>query len=159
MIDLLQAQYNDVKGARKVLLDYCAGIRNLDLFKPVDEFNGNSIIKLLVHNANVYLHWLQYFDQQYAGEYFNDEEIESVEDLKAIYAQADGVVSNFIIKYKGNYLQTFSKRTSSGNKLVTTTPLQLFTHTITHEFHHKGQILTMSRLLGYTPVDTDVIRT
>jgi uncharacterized damage-inducible protein DinB len=35
---------------------------------------------------------------------------------------------------------------------------KLFTHTITHEFHHKGQILTLSRQLGYTPVDTDIMR-
>ena len=39
------------------------------------------------------------------------------------------------------------------------TPLQLFTHTITHEFHHKGQVMSMSRLLGYVPVDADIIRT
>ena len=36
--------------------------------------------------------------------------------------------------------------------------LKLFTHVITHEFHHKGQILSISRHLGYTPVDTDIIR-
>jgi len=39
---------------------------------------------------------------------------------------------------------------------VTATPLQLFTHVLTHEFHHKGQIMTMCRILGYTPVETDV---
>ncbi len=37
-------------------------------------------------------------------------------------------------------------------------PLQLFTHVITHEFHHKGQIMSLSRHLGYTPVDADIIR-
>ncbi|HEX8506591.1 MAG TPA: DinB family protein [Hymenobacter sp.] len=37
-------------------------------------------------------------------------------------------------------------------------PLQLFPHVITHEFHHKGQILSMSRLLGHVPVDTGAIR-
>lgn len=159
MIDLLQVQYNAVKDARQVLLNYCASINNIDLFKPVDAFNGSCINKLLVHTANVYLHWLQYFDQGYAGEYFNDENIKSVEDLKAIYAQANGVVFNFIIKYKDNYLQSLNKHKLGGNVLINTTPLQLFTHVITHEFHHKGQILTMSRLLGYTPVDTDIIRT
>jgi len=32
------------------------------------------------------------------------------------------------------------------------------THVMTHEFHHKGQIMTMGRMLGYTPPDADVIR-
>lgn len=32
------------------------------------------------------------------------------------------------------------------------------THVMTHEFHHKGKIMTMGRMLGYTPPDADVIR-
>jgi uncharacterized damage-inducible protein DinB len=36
------------------------------------------------------------------------------------------------------------------------TPLQLFTHVMTHEFHHKGQLLSMFRILGHVPPDTDV---
>ena len=30
------------------------------------------------------------------------------------------------------------------------TPLWLLTHTETHEFHHKGQIVSVARHLGYT---------
>ncbi|MFI5159066.1 MAG: DinB family protein [Sphingobacteriales bacterium] len=41
---------------------------------------------------------------------------------------------------------------------LTRSPFELFTHVTTHEFHHKGQVVSMSRQLGYTPVDTDVIR-
>ncbi|MCU5378655.1 hypothetical protein OCA08_16075 [Bacillus cereus] len=37
-----------------------------------------------------------------------------------------------------------------------TTPLWLLTHTETHEFHHKGQIVSMARHLGYNPPDTDL---
>ena len=37
-----------------------------------------------------------------------------------------------------------------------TTPLWLLTHTETHEFHHKGQIVAMARHLGYNPPDTDL---
>ncbi|MFD1258691.1 DinB family protein [Mucilaginibacter terrae] len=36
--------------------------------------------------------------------------------------------------------------------------LQIFTHTITNEFHHKGQILIIFRLLGQTPPGSDMIR-
>nr|WP_261382294.1 DinB family protein [Mucilaginibacter achroorhodeus] len=43
--------------------------------------------------------------------------------------------------------------------ILNLSPLELFTHVITHEFHHKGQLVNMSRQLGYIPVDTDVIRT
>nr|WP_242021046.1 DinB family protein [Cytobacillus oceanisediminis] len=32
-------------------------------------------------------------------------------------------------------------------------------HTVTHEYHHKGQIMAMSRQLGYEPPNTDVLGT
>ncbi|GAB3916923.1 DinB family protein [Mucilaginibacter boryungensis] len=159
MISLLQEQYNDIKSARQVLLNYCDNMNNADLFKPVEVFNSSTINQLLVHNANVYLHWLQYFDQEFSGIYFDERDINTIEDLENIYARVNEVVNSFIIKYQDNYLQPFSKNATGTGVLITTTPLQLFTHVITHEFHHKGQILTISRLLGHTPVDTDVIRT
>ncbi|PFP27641.1 hypothetical protein COJ96_15565 [Bacillus sp. AFS073361] len=39
------------------------------------------------------------------------------------------------------------------------TPCKLLTHTITHEFHHKGQIVAMLRQMGYEPPNTDVLGT
>lgn len=44
------------------------------------------------------------------------------------------------------------------NKIVIANPLKIFTHVITHGFHHKGQILSLNRHLKYAPVDTDIIR-
>ncbi|SIQ72385.1 DinB family protein [Priestia flexa] len=40
---------------------------------------------------------------------------------------------------------------------VKKTPRQLLIHSITHEFHHEGQIVIMLRLLGYTPENTDIL--
>jgi uncharacterized damage-inducible protein DinB len=36
-------------------------------------------------------------------------------------------------------------------------PRWLFTQAVTHEFHHKGQIVTIARQLGYQPVETDLV--
>ncbi|MBR7794935.1 hypothetical protein GT022_02615 [Agaribacter marinus] len=38
------------------------------------------------------------------------------------------------------------------------TPLWHFTHAATHEFHYKGQIVSMLRQLEYTSDDTDLIK-
>lgn len=40
---------------------------------------------------------------------------------------------------------------------VKKTPRQLLIHSITHEFHHKGQIVAMLRLLNHTPENTDIL--
>ncbi|MCY9423036.1 DinB family protein, partial [Bacillus paralicheniformis] len=45
----------------------------------------------------------------------------------------------------------------AGSGIVKKTPHQLLIHSITHEFHHKGQIVAMLRLLGYIPNNTDIL--
>ena len=46
-------------------------------------------------------------------------------------------------------------RTDSG--IVRKSPRQLLMHTVTHEFHHKGQVVAMLRQLGHAPQNTDIL--
>ncbi|MES2276618.1 MAG: DinB family protein [Bacteroidota bacterium] len=159
METLLQTQYNGVKSARQALLSYCGSMDSVALLKPVPAFNNSSISSLLVHTANTYLHWLVFVDGETPVNYFKEDDIEGITDIQSIYRQVDAAVNNFLTKYADDYQQVCNKKLPARDKTIAVTPLELFTHAITHEFHHKGQILTMSRQLGYTPVDTDVIRT
>jgi uncharacterized damage-inducible protein DinB len=159
MHQLLAAQYEGIKGARHALFVYCRTMNNVDLLTKSGIFNNNSILMLLTHVANSYLHWVKYFDLQIPPQYFNEEAAGNMKDIEHMFEQVDIAVTGFLSRHKADYDEPFVKTHPRRNQLITTTPLLLFTHVITHEFHHKGQILTMSRLLGYTPVDTDVIRT
>lgn len=159
METLLQAQYNGVKSARQVLLSYCGSMENAHLFKPVAAFNNSSISSLLIHTANTYLHWLVFVDGEMPVNYFKEDDIKGITDIQSIYWQVDTAVNSFLTKYARDYQQVYNKKLPARDKTIMVAPLELFTHAITHEFHHKGQVLTMSRQLGYTPVDTDVIRT
>jgi uncharacterized damage-inducible protein DinB len=67
-------------------------------------------------------------------------------------------MAEFLEKYQNNFDEPFTALIKHRGFLMTLSPLQLYTHVITHEFHHKGQMLSMSRILGYIPVDTDAIR-
>ena len=117
------------------------------------------MIDLLMHTAQTYVHWLVLFNEGKDVIAFDKKDITDINAVELIYKEADLAVNNLLLKYSADYLQTFTKQLPGREISVTIIPLQLFTHVITHEFHHKGQILSMSRLLGYTPVDTDVIRT
>jgi len=46
-----------------------------------------------------------------------------------------------------------------GGEPISMTPSKLLAHTITHEFHHKGQVMAMVRQMGYEPPNTDVLGT
>jgi len=159
MEQLLTAQYEEIKGARGALFAYCRSMKESDLFKKVEAFNNNSIIDLLVHNANTYISWLKNLGLDGTVPFHESEDIQSFNDVERIFEDVNLFVGGFLQKYSSDYQLPFTKKIAHKGIVVTVKPLQLFTHVVTHEFHHKGQILTMSRMLGYTPVYTDVIRT
>ena len=158
MTSLLLGQYALVKDARGALLDYCATLNPNDFTAPVPAFNNSSLRDLLVHVANVYQHWLGVVGQSQPRSYFDPATTPDVEAVRQQFQEVDELVISYCV-YVDNQWQTaksYTVPTRPGP--LTLTPLALFTHVVTHEFHHKGQLLSMSRQLGYTPVDTDVIR-
>jgi len=157
MKELLSIQYDLVKGARGALFAYCATTGE-DFFKPVQTFNNNSIRDLLVHIINTYISWLDNFGLDGSRAFHNNEDAQTLYQIKTMFDEVDLMVNDLLEKYSDNYQSSVTKHIERKGITLTLSPLQLFTHVITHEFHHKGQILTMSRLLGYTPVDTDIIR-
>ena len=158
MQELLLAQYAQVRGARNALLAYCESIPAADIYKPVAAFNDKTIAGMLVHNAYTYLHWLVNVDAGLPLQPIEVAITNNVKDIAAIFEQVDSAVNDFLSRYRGDYQMDLIKDLPGKGWKLNTTPLQLFTHIITHEFHHKGQILSMGRLLGYIPPDTDVIR-
>lgn len=155
-VEQLKKQYQLVKESRNALLQYCDTIANEDLIKRNTNFGSGSISNLLSHIANCYLFWISQQALQKETSFLKYDDKPSIIELKQAFESVDFIMNEFF-----NWLSAeqpseiiFHLREDSG----TSTPLRLFTHTITHEFHHKGQIMSLSRHLGYTPVDTDVMR-
>lgn len=149
-------QYAFVQFSRQVLLDYCKTIMPEDFLTENSNFGRGSIRNLLVHIGTTYEFWL--------GKHALPQEITfteyssgtSAEEAEAYFASIDTLVEEFIRVYADSYSEEMEIHL--GPKTITASPLKIFTHVITHEFHHKGQILSLSRHLGYVPVDTDVLR-
>lgn len=158
MYQLLLTQYEIVKSARQALFSYCQTMDN-DIFKKVVAFNNSSISDLLMHNANTYISWIDNFGLDGIQGFHSNDEVSNLNDVKLIFDEVNVTVDNFLKRYSDDYLQPETRHITRKGITLTLTPLQLFTHVTTHEFHHKGQMLTMSRLLGYIPPDTDAIRT
>lgn len=112
---------------------------------------------LLVHVAETYLFWISHFAFQNVS-HSKAETFTSVMEIRALYTEVDFHVFELIKTYEGAWEDQVKGSIKGIQKEISVSAFQLFTHVTTHEFHHKGQILSMSRLLGYTPVDTDIIR-
>ncbi|MCF8238796.1 MAG: DinB family protein [Saprospiraceae bacterium] len=152
-----RTQYDLVRSARQVLLDYCATLSPEDFVRQAPGFGkGGSVRHLLVHNIHCYEHWIARRALQLDRSITVADTIKSVVDCRVVYAEMDILMATFLdqLEEKEDGLFTMTIRDRS----MRVDGLKLFTHTITHEFHHKGQILTLSRQLGYTPVDTDIMR-
>jgi len=152
-------QYALVQDARAALLTYCETIKPEHFTAPVPSFNHASIRDLLVHSARAYHAWL---GEAGLGRTEAPTEPAAVPDmaaLRALFARVDALVADFEQHFTTRWQEPAFFELRRRGLRVELTPLQLFTHALTHEFHHKGQVLSMSRQLGYVPVDTDVIRT
>ena len=158
MHTLLLHQYQLVLGARGALLTYCEQLTPNELLQPIQAFNNSSMQSLMVHVANTYIYWLVIVGQQSQRPYFNEAEMKDITALRQMFEQVDVSVNDFLALFKDSMEIPADHQLPNKDILLTLTPLQLLTHAFTHEFHHKGQILNMSRQLGYIPADTDVIR-
>ena len=150
-------QYQMIRGSRGVVLSFAEEHLAHQLHTPVPAFVNKTIAYLLVHNINVYLHWMANFAMQLGEEYADENSFQDIAGIKVLYAKTDRIVADFIMRYHNGLHETIIGTTISGRQ-EQLTPLEIFTHVITHEFHHKGQLLSMFRLLGQTPPDSDVIR-
>ena len=158
MYTTLLYQYQLVLSSRKALFAYCETINPDHLAQPLPAFNHSSMLMQLLHNANTYVSWLANFALQQQRPFFADAEYSELPAIEQVFGQMDQLMNEFLHHFNNKFDVPLTLPKKEG-LLLTLTPLQLFTHVITHEFHHKGQLLNMSRQLGYIPVDTDVIRT
>jgi uncharacterized damage-inducible protein DinB len=156
-MNTLFTQYEFVKDSRERLLKYCEGISPQDFLKEHENFGGRSIQFLLIHVANVYEFYLKNFIEDKGFPSNDNYLIDKIYTVKKHYEKINEITNVFIDKYKDNFEGSISGKIPNYNLDLKTTPLKIFTHAVTHEFHHKGQILSISRLLGYKPIDTDII--
>ncbi len=153
----LQQQYSLVKGSRGVLFNYLADIPFEKLQIGLETVDNRSICYLLNHTGNSYLSWLSEFVFNTPLVVRNETAWTSIDDVRVLYKEVDDAVFNFLDAFEEETTE-ITRLKARQNVIMTLSVLQLFTHVITHEFHHKGMILNMTRQLGFTPVDTDIIR-
>lgn len=150
--------YQQVQAARQALLSYCDTLAPVHFVAPVEAFRHGSMRNLLVHVASSYQIWLGRVALRRPDTTRSAAEVPDVAAVRQLFAEVDELAADFTRRFELEWLieQPFGVRRQLEPLLLT--PWQIFAHVTTHEFHHKGQLLTMSRLLGYEPVDTDIIR-
>jgi uncharacterized damage-inducible protein DinB len=157
MMNGYRDQYEWVRKTRELLFSYCETLDRADYIQQIEGFGGGSIRDLHVHVAECYGFWLGQFCIEESGGLGKFEQPQTVSDIRHIFKKVDTCVDEFFRNFEEKWETPISGRVRWQAELFVVTPLWLYTHAMTHEFHHKGQIVSMSRTLGYVPVDTDLI--
>lgn len=153
---LLETQYQHVRSSREVLINYCSTVSPSDFLLDHSTFGRGSIRNLLVHIGNTYEFWIGKQALQKPLPFTEYDSIKSANEVATFFVSIDKLMDEFLSENQFKINDDFELNPDS--RIVIANPIKLFTHVITHEFHHKGQILSLSRHLGYIPIDTDVMR-
>ncbi|NRD80037.1 DinB family protein [Bacillus sp. BRMEA1] len=154
-------EYEWVKQTRQILLDQCKELKENDFTKELG-FGFQSVRDTLVHVAGCYHAWLGSFVLSKTTSPLLPKEVINVmqiDDIQSYFQQADVYVDTVFEQFADQFDVMIEKESSwkVGSGTIRKTPHQLLIHSITHEFHHKGQIVAMLRLLGYIPKNTDIL--
>ena len=150
-------QYQLVKDAREVIFKFCKTFSNDDYIKPIENFGRGSIRNTQAHIVDAYIHWIANFALNKSVSYLKADTIHSVDNMREEYRNVDEWIEEFLNIHTNQPDKKIVNQLGRRGQ-VESTPLALFTHMITHEFHHKGQMVSMARMMGYPPPDTDIIR-
>jgi uncharacterized damage-inducible protein DinB len=153
----LQEQYDWVRRTRELLFTYCETLSPEDYTRPIESFGGSTITDLHAHVAECYGFWLGRFSIEGSSGLGPFEKPKTVAAMRDLFQKADVCVATFFQTFADRWDIPISGHVHWQPEPFVVTPLWLYTHAMTHEFHHKGQIASMSRALGYIPVDTDLI--
>jgi uncharacterized damage-inducible protein DinB len=155
MIASVRKQYGLVQVSRNLLLEFIGDrLGDEQMNKPFPEYADKSIGDLLGHNAGCYFHWLAYLALQRPWGSLQSRAA-TLSEIQQVFTQVDHIMTLFLDHFADAMDVPFNG-VFDDNWRVRVTPYELFVHVTTHEFHHKGQIVLMARLLGHAPPDTDV---
>ncbi|MDH6673901.1 putative damage-inducible protein DinB [Paenibacillus sp. LBL] len=148
-MDVFKSQYDLIKRTRESLFRYCETMSPRDYVKEVEALGGVSIRSLHIHVADCYRVWLGSRGLGKSLPRLKPESVDNVQGMREVFKKTDALVYEFLNEFKNQWDPTVQASWQSDS--VELTELWLFTHAITHEFHHRGQIVKIGRQLGYIP--------
>lgn len=149
--------YGWVRETRKGLLEWCASLPADVYLQERDEFGWGSIRNALIHTADCYRFWLAEEALGRGMDRFDPSTHPDAQSAFALFGKVDDIVAAFIAKFPREELgRSLVRQVRWQPEPLVISPLWLLAHTVTHEFHHKGQIVTMGRILGKPAPETDL---
>jgi uncharacterized damage-inducible protein DinB len=138
-----------------LVLDHLATIPESDYAKEVSGFGFKTLRAQVLHIFNCEGFWVHTLQ----GARFEDEkpgDWPSVADARALQRDVSGNTLAYLSGLTDEELNADAELNFSDGDKAVRTPALVLHHVLTHAFHHKGQIVSMCRILGHPAPDTDL---
>lgn len=158
MNDDLKLMYGWVKRTREVLFEYTESLPSDVYTLERADFAYGSIRNIHAHVADCYLWWVGRVGLGRADADVEASSLPDVGAMRRMFQEVDSTVEEAFEKFdRLDELFAFERPGHPARQL---TQRWLIVHPVTHEFHHKGQLLALGRVLGHPlpPTgDTDLV--
>jgi uncharacterized damage-inducible protein DinB len=138
-----------------LLLNHLSTIPSTEYAKEVPGFGFPTVRAQVIHILNCEGFWINTLQ----AIPFDDEDPANwpaVSDARLLQSEVSIRTLNYLSRLsEENLIAPMELRFSDGDVAVRT-PALILHHILTHAFHHKGQIVSMCRILGYPAPDTDL---
>ena len=158
MNDDLRGFYRLVQGSRERVFGWAQSLPPEVYTTERADFAYGSIRNIQAHVADCYLAWV---GERGLGLNVPEVEVAQFPDVQAMrrrYAEVDGVVERALDEF--DHIDIPLDIPFRQGSTLEVTRRWLLLHPFTHEFHHKGQLLALGRVLGYPyppGPDTDLL--
>jgi uncharacterized damage-inducible protein DinB len=147
--------YDWTHASLTLLLNHLSAIPATDYAKEVPGFGFPTVRAQVIHILNCegfWIHTLQAipFDDQDPANW------PSVSDARLLQSQVSMRTLNYLSRLSEQNLIAPTQLHFPDGDVAVRTPALILHHILTHAFHHKGQIVSMCRILGYPAPDTDL---
>jgi uncharacterized damage-inducible protein DinB len=147
--------YSWTHASLTLLLDHLSTIPANEYANEVPGFGFPTVRAQVIHILNCegfWIHTLQkipFVDRDPAN-------WPTVSDARVLQREVSMRTLNYLSRLSEQDLIAATELHFSDGDTAVRTPALILHHVLTHAFHHKGQIVSMSRILGYPAPDTDL---
>jgi uncharacterized damage-inducible protein DinB len=143
------------RDSRKRLLEFLSTLSEADFVRPLPEAGMKSVRDLIVHTVDASGFWINLIRNRPHVPM----DPADFPTPRSIVPAADEIADRIHDALTGADREWFGRETtvSHGGESWQVVPMMAVMHMLTHEYHHKGQIVMLARMLGYRPPDTDLL--
>jgi uncharacterized damage-inducible protein DinB len=117
----------------------------------------SSIRNTLVHCLDCEDFWVQHRLQKKAPPVFDPDKYPDVASLARQAAEVRGRTASFVAGLTDEDLGREESVVFENGATARFTVSKVFLHVITHDTHHRGQVVALARQLGYEPIELDLL--